>query len=333
MSELRKDPVIDRWVIVSDAPVRIPTITNEKKPVIALEGVCPFCPGSEHMCPPEIYANRQPYSHANDSRWNLRVIPSRAPVLMVEEELKRSGEGMYDRITGIGANEVIIETPRHNIRQSSMSHEELNNVFWAYRDRSVDLKKDSRMKFILIFKNCGTEAGATIEHPYSLLMGLPIVPRGIIEEFEGARKHFEYKERCIYCDIINQEKQQELRVVSENRDFLAIEPFAPRSPFETWILPKRHSARFESIEPAEIHELAIIFKEVMKRMDLALNYPAYNYMIHTSPVVSGNEYFYHWHIEILPRMSVITGLEWASDLYVNPTSPEEAAAFLREMSV
>lgn len=332
MSELRKDPIVDRWVIISDGTVRTPHIPMEGVP--ATPGLlCPFCPGNEHLCPPEILANRPGDSQPNDARWRLRVIPNRAPILVVEGDLKRMGEGLYDKISGIGANEVIIETPRHDVRQSQMEFSELENVFWAYRDRLIDLKRDVRIRHVVLYKNYGQIAGATVDHQYSLLMGLPIVPRGVLEELEGAQKHYGHKERCAYCDIIRQEIQQEIRVVSETKDFLAIEPFAPRMPFETWILPKRHTPRYEDIEPREIREMALIFKEVISRLDAALNYPAYNYVIHTAPFNQSCEPSYHWHMEILPRLTLLTGFEWASDVYINTTSPEDAAGFLKEIIV
>jgi len=330
MSELRKDPIVDRWVIISDDTIRSPYIPDETD-APANDIICPFCAGNEHLCPPEILANRPYDSQPNDSRWNLRVIPNRSPILVVEEDLKRLGEGIYDKITGIGANEVIIESPVHDIRQSQMEHVDIENLFWAYRDRIIDLKKDHRIRYVLIYKNHGALAGATLDHSYSLLTGVPIIPRGILDEIEGSRRHFEYKERCIYCDIIRQEIQLESRVVSETQYFIAIEPFAPRLPFETWILPKRHTSRYEEIEPMEVHEFASIFKKVMGRLDAGLNNPAYNYTIHTSPFDDGCEDFYHWHLEILPRIIHRTGLEWGADLYVNSTSPEDAAKFLRNL--
>lgn len=332
MSELRKDPVVDRWVIISEEPGLSPVLTGSP----ATDGnglLCPFCPGNEHLCPPEILANRPHDSHANDSRWNLRVIPNRSPLLVVEEGLKRLGEGIYDKVTGVGANEVIIETPGHGKRQADMGLEELENLFWAYRDRIIDLKKDPRIRCVVIYKNNGEAAGATLDHPYSLLLALPIVPRDIVDELHGAEKHFDYKERCIYCDIIRQETQFEQRIVFETGSFIAIEPFAPRLPFETWIIPKRHSCRFEEIEPKEVNELAGIFKEILARLDSGLFRPPYNYTLHSAPFNNACGKFYHWHMEILPRIGIQSGLEVGSDLYVHSTMPEDAASFLRNIAV
>jgi UDPglucose--hexose-1-phosphate uridylyltransferase len=332
MSELRKDPVVERWVIMTDDPIRSPSIVRKVQDEEA-DILCPFCPGNEHLCPPEILANRPYDSSPNDPRWNLRVIPSRSPLLVVEEDYRREGEGLYDKISGVGANEVIIETPCHGVRQGQMTVPEFENLLWAYHDRIIDLKQDTRMRYVLIYKNSGAFAGATIGHTYSLLMALPIVPRAIVDEIEGAKKHFHYKERCIYCDVVRQEIQLETRVVCESNDFLAIEPFAPRVPFETWVLPKRHVPRFENIEPREIHDLASHFKEVLCRLDAGLNCPDYNYYIHTAPFGNECDPYFHWHIEILPSLVPRSGLEWASELYLNSTTPEEAARFLRWLVV
>lgn len=332
MSELRKDPVVDRWVIISDDPIRSTNIAPGSRE-IKDDDTCPFCPGNEHLCPPEILANRESASHPNDAGWRLRVVPNRSPLLVVEEKLKRLGEGVYDKMTGVGANEVIIETNRHDIRQAHMTLEELENLFWAYRDRIIDLKRDTRIKYVHIYKNCGASAGATMKHGYSLLMALPIVPRAILDETHGAQKHFVNKQRCIYCDVIRQEIQLGTRLVSETDLFLAVEPFAPRVPFETWILPKRHSACFDEIDPKEVGEMAGIFKDVISRLDSALKKPAYNYGIHTAPFGNGCEEYFHWHMKIIPRITAHTGFEWGTDVYINPTPPEEAAAFLRELVV
>ena len=329
MSELRKDPVVDRWVIIANDPVRSPAI-SPAPPVATSDRNCPFCPGSEHLCPPQIMAIRSQTHSPNDPGWSVRVVPNRAPVLVVEEDLRRMGEGLYDKITGIGANEVIIESPQHGIRQSQMEESALENVFWTYRDRILDLKRDMRLRYVLIYRNQGESAGGRLEHPYSLLTALPIIPTALTEELEGARKHFEYKERCIYCDIISQALHENSRVVAETKHFLAIEAFAPRLPFETWILPKRHNARYVNIEPGEVHDLAIIFRDVMGRIDAALLYPPYNYTIHAAPLDMECEEYYHWHMEILPRITTITGFELSSGLFINATAPEEAADFLRD---
>ena len=188
---------------------------------------------------------------------------------------------------------------------------ELENLFWAYRDRILDLKKDGRMRSVLIYKNFGEAAGATLDHSYSLLLALPVVPGEIVDELQGAGKHYAYKERCIYCDIVGQELKLELRVVSETRSFIAIEPFAPRVPFETWIIPKRHSSRYEEIDSQEVGDLAALFKDVLSRLQRALNAPPYNYALHTAPFDRAYDREYHWHLEIIPRIGIQSGLPGA----------------------
>jgi UDPglucose--hexose-1-phosphate uridylyltransferase len=331
MSELRRDPVVDRWVVIADDPGLVPAVPGAETGTRE-DPHCPFCPGNEHLCPPEIFAVRPGGSPANGPGWNLRVIPNRSPLLVIEEDLKRMGEGIYDRITGVGANEVIIETPVHGRRQSMMDAGELENLFWAYRDRILDLKKDGRMRSVLIYKNSGRPAGATLDHSYSLLLALPVVPGDIVDELQGAGKHYAYKERCIYCDIVRQEIQLDLRVVSETRSFLAIEPFAPRAPFETWIIPKRHSSRYEEIDSQEVGDLAVLFRDVLSRMERALNVPPYNYALHSAPFDQPYDKVYHWHIEIIPRIGIQSGLSWGSGLYSHSTSPEDAARFLKNLA-
>ncbi|HXK48414.1 MAG TPA: galactose-1-phosphate uridylyltransferase [Deltaproteobacteria bacterium] len=332
MSELRKDPVVERWVIIADDALRSPSIRTRADKVDP--GIlCPFCPGNEYLCPPEILSNRPESGSPGDPGWNLRVIPNRSPVLMVEEELGRMGEGLYDKITGVGANEIFIETPVHDVRQSLMAQTQLENLFWAYRDRIIDLRKDQRIRCVFIYKNCGRFAGATLDHSYSLLMALPIVPRAVTDEIEGAKRHYHAKERCIYCDVIRQEIEGETRLVSETSSFIAIEPFAPRLPFETWILPKRHAPRYESIEPDEVHDLSLIFRDVLARIDRGLCRPDYNYYLHSAPAAGECGPYFHWHMEILPRLTPRTGLEWGAELYFNPTPPEEAATFLRGLVI
>ena len=241
MPELRKDPITGRWVVVSTERQKRPNdFTLHRASVIGREH-CPFCPGHEAMTPPEVLAYRQDGSGANGPGWDLRVVPNRFPALRVEGTLDRTGEGMFDRMSGIGAHEVVIESPDHDKTFATMSEGEIARVLWAFRDRVHDLKNDIRFRYILLFKNQGAGAGATLEHGHSQLMALPIVPNFVREEIEGARRHFQDKERCVFCDIIRQEMAAGTRVIHENADVVAIAPYASRVPFETWVLPARSS--------------------------------------------------------------------------------------------
>jgi UDPglucose--hexose-1-phosphate uridylyltransferase len=331
MSELRKDPVTGRWVIISTERGRRPSDFGRPKSK-PKSGFCPFCPGNEDKTPPEILAFREGGSAPNSPGWRLRVVPNKFPAWRVEGELNREGVGLYDKMSGIGAHEVIIETPHHDETLSTMPPKSFEEVLWAYRERMLDLKKDLRLRYAMIFKNHGEEAGATLEHPHSQLIALPIVPHLVVEEMAGARDYYGYKERCIFCDIVRQEIQQGERVILENNEFLVISPFAAFSPFESWILPKRHASCFEESPIHEIQSLGVIFQETLKRLDAALRSPPYNFTLHTSPFRERHLEYYHWHFEIIPKLTKFAGFEWGSGFFINPTLPEEAAKFLRELS-
>jgi UDPglucose--hexose-1-phosphate uridylyltransferase len=292
--------------------------------------VCPFCEGNEVHTPPEILAYRSNGSEANSKGWMLRVVPNKYPALQIEGDLNREGEGMYDKMNGIGAHEVIVESPHHNMTMAKMTEKNIENIFWAFRDRVIDLKRDRRFRYILIFKNHGEAAGASLEHTHSQLIALPIVPKLPAEEVVGAKTYFNYKERCVYCDIIRQEKDEAVRIIEENADFIAVCPFAPRFPFETWILPKQHTAFFEDAQKREYEQLAKLMKTLMMKIDRVLDMPAYNMIIHSSPFHESTNDFYHWHIELIPTLTKVAGFEWGTGFYINPTPPEEAAQFLRE---
>jgi UDPglucose--hexose-1-phosphate uridylyltransferase len=333
MPELRKDPVVGRWVIISTERSRRPT-SFEPAPPVKSPNFCPFCPGEEDKTPPEVYARRAGESEANRPGWDVRVVPNKFPALQIEGSLDRRGEGLYDKMNGVGAHEVVIETPEHSVDLADLPPGHVAEVLIAYRERMVDLYRDKRFRYVLIFKNHGAQAGATLEHTHTQLVATPIIPRIIQEELDGARRYFELKERCVFCDIIAQETADNAgrRLVASNDRFLAFAPFAPRFPFETWILPRRHDASYQAVsDPAEIADLAALLKDVLSRLNLALERPPYNFVIHTAPVSEGDLEFYHWHIEIMPKLTRVAGFEIGSGFYINPTSPEDAAQFMRSV--
>jgi len=260
------------------------------------------------------------------------VVPNKFPALGIEGNLNRQGEGLFDKMNGIGAHEVIIETPDHNATLATLGEQEVEDVFWSFRDRMLDLKKDKRFRYILIFKNHGEAAGASLEHSHSQLIALPIVPKLVREEIDGSKAHFSFKERCVYCDIIRQELDSTTRLIDENQDFVVIAPYAPRFPFETWILPKTHDSCFENAQKREYQNLSKILKTMLLKTDRVLDYPAYNLVIHTSPLNEAIDDFYHWHIELMPKLSKVAGFEWGTGFYINPVTPEDSAKFLREAS-
>lgn len=332
MPELRKDPVSNRWVIISTERIKRPTDFEESVGAKLKHDFCPFCYGNEEKTPPEIFAYRR-QGGQNKPGWQVRVVPNKFPVLKVEGELNKRGDGMYDMMEGIGAHEVIIETPDHDKSIADFDYDQVQKVIWTYRSRCLDLKNDIRFEYILIFRNYGETAGATLEHPHSQLIATPIVPKRVIEEISGAEWHYQYKERCVFCDMIKQEIKDNARVILETKYFISFAPFAPRFPFETWILPKRHQSDFLNISEEESYDLARILKDTLLKIKKALNDPPYNYIIHTSPLKHQDGYFMHWHVEIMPKLTKVAGFEWGSGFYINPTPPEEAAKFLKEVEI
>lgn len=332
MPELRKDPVTDRWVIIASdrghRPIDFPEIKEKSK-----GNLSPFAAGNEKMTPPEILAIREQNSSPNSPGWSLRVIPNKYPALKVEGELNRQGEGIFDMMNGVGAHEVIIETPDPQKNFADLDNNAIRDIFRVFRERILDLKKDIRLKYAIVFKNKGFAAGASLEHSHSQLIATPIIPKTVAEELEGASGYYQLKERCIFCDIIRQEIKDNVRVVFEEELFVAIEPFAPRFPFETWILPKKHFSHYETINDDHILHLAITIKTVLQKINIALQSPAYNFVIHTAPMQEKPMNDYHWHLELMPKLTNVAGFEWGTGFYINHTSPEEAARYLREISI
>jgi UDPglucose--hexose-1-phosphate uridylyltransferase len=333
MPELRKDPVVGRWVIISTERSRRPTNFTPARAQRS-GGFCPFCAGSEDKTPPEVYAVRANGSGANAPDWTVRVVPNKFPALQIEGSLDRRGEGLYDKMNGVGAHEVVIEGPSHDLDLADLPVEHVEQVLLAYRERMLDLHRDRRFRYVLIFKNHGDQAGATLEHTHTQLIATPIIPKSIQEELEGGRRYYELKERCVFCDIVQQETAENggRRLVSMNDRFLAMAPFAPRFPFETWILPRRHDSSYQVLEqPDEFRDLAWMLKDTLERLNRALDRPPFNFVLHTSPVSDRDLEYYHWHIEILPKLTRVAGFEIGSGFYINPTPPEDAAQYLRTM--
>jgi UDPglucose--hexose-1-phosphate uridylyltransferase len=256
------------------------------------------------------------------------VVPNRFPALRIEGELERSGEGLYDRMSGVGAHEVVIEAPEHDARFEQLPESHLAEVLRAYRERILDLARDPRLQYVMVFKNHGDPAGASIAHTHSQLIATPIVPMMVEEELAGGLQHFRIKQRCIWCDILRQERGG-ARVVLEERGFMALAPFAPRVPFETWVLPVGHRSSYEATPGEELRPLAALLGEVLRRMASTLGDPAYNLVLHSAPLRARTLDHFHWHLEIVPTLTAVAGFEWGTGFFINPTPPEEAARYLR----
>ena len=343
MSELRHDPISLRWVIIATERSRRPGDFQVEKEPHSEPKFCPFCPGNEDKTPPEIRAVRPNGGGADSPGWEVRVLPNKYPALAIEGDLDRKGVGMYDRIHGVGAHEVIVESPKHQLHLGDMEPVQVESVLSICQDRLRDLQRDPRFKYVLLFKNHGAVAGATLAHPHLQLIATPVTPRAISVELESARAHYQLKERCLFCDMISQEIADKDRIVSADEHYVVVAPYASRFPFELVILPRSHCHSFVQESPESLAALARTLRETMSRLKETLGDPPFNFVVHTAPntetTVRRRNYWdtlsfdFHWHVEILPRLTRVAGFEWGSGFYINPTAPEEAAAFLRETLV
>ncbi|HOE64152.1 MAG TPA: DUF4921 family protein [Candidatus Sumerlaeota bacterium] len=335
MNDLRKDPVSGRWVIITrDYLLKRPEGEIQTFHENQLK-TCPFCPGHEAMTPNEIWRWANP-----DGSWSVRVIPNKFPLLRIEGSPDRRGEGLFDHIAGIGAHEIIVETPEHLPQYELEDGEQMFRVLSAYKIRLQDLKNDIRLRYGLIFKNVGGEAGAQLAHPHAQLIAMPVIPMNVKVELVNCKKYYELKERCLFCDIISEELDKEKRIFAETEYYVAWAPYASRFPFETWIIPKDHSSCFTCTEENSLKDLGALLHRVLMGLSRALESPPFNYVLHTRPFSLSPRYKqttidedFHWHIEIMPRLTKIAGFEWGSGFYINPTQPEEAAHVLREAMI
>lgn len=344
MPELRRDPIIGRWVIISTDRAKRPDQFASKadEPSLAPGEKCPFCEGNEQMTPPEICALRKSGSRPNGPGWDVRVVPSISPLLQIEGNLDRHGHGMYDIMNARGAHEIVLETPEHLI-ESQLSNDQLSKSINVILDRITDLERDPVIKYAMVFKNCGKAAGGGhIRHSRTQIIGTPVNLKRVKEELAGAKRYFDYRDRCIFCDILKQETANGKRLIEESKNFAAISPFASRFPFETWILPKKHSCDFYKIDRSLIPDLVSVIRIVFAKTKKVLGDFPFNFILHTAPFrrdSSKRRYWetidsdYHWHFEILPILTRVAGFEWGSGFYINPLPPEDACKAVREAMV
>ncbi len=344
MPELRRDPVVGRWVIIATERARRPDQfgSSVEKEELAPGEKCPFCEGNESMTPPEIYALRKPGTKPDSPGWEVRVIPYKFPLLNPEGDLNRHGHGMYDIMDAIGAHEIIVETPDHIIT-GVPPNESIARVFKVMIDRISDLEKDQRIKYVLVVKNHGRSAGGGhLKHQRVQIIGTPVNLKRVKGELEGAKRYYDYKERCLFCDIIKQEMEAKKRVIMETKHFVALMPFASRFPFETWFLPKEHSCDFYKTPQDRASDFGEIVGQTFAKLRKVIGDFPYNIVLHTAPFrrAAGRrgywdtiEYDYHWHFEVLPILTRVAGFEWGSGFYINPLPPEDACKSVREAIV
>ncbi|MFQ6084575.1 MAG: galactose-1-phosphate uridylyltransferase [Candidatus Aminicenantia bacterium] len=345
MSELRFDPLRRRWTIIAPKRKRRPQeyYICQMDHLPEKERSCPFCYGNEGETPPESFVIAPPGRKPNTLGWSVRVVPNKFPALKGKGQIEKRKIGHFDLIKKAGAHEVIIESPRHNYPISERKIEEIRDVLIAFRERIKHYSQDNRVRYVLIFKNYGIDAGASLIHPHSQLIATPIVPSVVDIELRSSQEHYFQNKRCLMCQIMTEELALQERIVIEDKDYLIWEPFASSFPFETWILPQKHGHDFSLLDDFELEKTAVILKEALRRIKIYLKNPPYNLILHTSPIPKQSsekedywetvEYAYHWHFELIPRLIRIAGFEWGSGMQINPIPPEEAAIYLREIKL
>ena len=329
MAELRKDPTVGRWVVIATERVRRPSdFVRPRSP--RREGPCAFCVGHERETPPEILAYRDPPGAPPDTPgWHVRVVPSKFPILQPGGEIERRGLDMYDLMNAIGLHEVVLAAPTHDTSLGRLPAGGVEEVLRACHERFVALRRHDRFRSITLLAHHGVESGPVAGHPHLQIVAAPIVPLALADELDHARTYHDFRERCLFCDMLRQEVETQLRVVVETPQVVAFAPFASRTPFETWILPRRHSAGFEHADPEELRDVARVLHTVLRKLDDALGDPPHTLVLHSAPSGSGESPSFHWHLELTPALSV-PGPDEGSTFHVNPVPPEDAARFLRD---
>jgi UDPglucose--hexose-1-phosphate uridylyltransferase len=327
--QLRKDPITRSWVITGDDPVSVPKEDHG----------CRFCPDSKSSL--QVISTEAAID--KESPWAARAVVHPQPIFHVEGDSQRIGEGLYDKMQPVGAHEVLVESPKHDKQLWQMTDAQIERFLHLVASRITDLKRDRRFKYVTVYKNYGAAAGQDFEHPTSELTATTFVPRRILYELRAGKDYFAQKERCVFCDILAQEQQQALRIVEARGDYVSLCPYAPRVPYEMWILPRTHEAAFErgvTTRQASVRDLAALLRRTLKRV-VGLT-DAFHMVLHTSPnTVYRSEVLgywktidddYHWHLEIMPILPGKAKSYTFKEVYFTPVSSETAAAKLREIS-
>jgi UDPglucose--hexose-1-phosphate uridylyltransferase len=332
--EFRRDPLHNVWVVFSPERQRRP---QDFAPAVLQTGLLdPFAEGNERLTPPEVHAYRKEKTRPNEPGWRVRVVPNRYPAMRIEGPLEARPEALYDRLSGVGAHEVIIETPDGKLALEDLPVAAIAEVLASYRERILDLDKDQRFQHIYVFKNVGPSAGASLTHAHSQLVALPLVPPFVEGKLVRAREHYLAKQRSLFSDILHTERADGSRLVADNDSHFLFCPFASRFPFELAVFPRRHQPDYAACNPNEIHDLAEILRFALTRLNIVLENPGYNLLLHTAPLQRpaterflSTRHDYSWHLEIVPRFNAMAGFEIGLGSYINTVFPEEAARFLR----
>lgn len=328
MSRIRRDPTADRWVIVAPERADRPMLYG---PPGAATAACPFCPGNEHLTPPEVLAWGRPSPAPDTPGWRGRVVPNRYPALGPEAPVGADpvGPGLFLERPGHGGHEVVIETPEHRWRPEAIDAGALTDTLAVCAERMKVWSARPGIRYVLLFKNHGEAAGATIPHPHFQLLALPLVPRTVREEAAAAARHRRREGTCLLCRLLEAERADGARWILETGALVAMAPYASRVPYEVWLLPRSHESRFE--DSPVLGETAEALGGLLAALARVLGDVAWNLVVHTAPPEGDAEASsYHWHVELLPRTVRFAGFEWGSGLAMNPVAPEAAARALRD---
>jgi UDPglucose--hexose-1-phosphate uridylyltransferase len=337
MSEFRQDPLSRRWVIIGGERGSRPNEFVEA--ATRATGIsCPFCAGHETETPPAIAS----YSSNGKGKWLVRVVPNKYPAVTnapngsggweQNSSALRAPQPALNAAPGFGSHEVLIESPRHVASLSDLTDAEAKAVFAAYRDRLLKLKAEGPYRYVQIFKNVGPAAGASLEHVHSQLVALSSVPEVIEQELKSCGEFFQQQKRSLLLDMLERELSAGQRIVRETEHFVAFCPYASRFGYEVWVAPRRHQPRYEDVAAGELGELSGLARDIIGRIERAVGQASYNYFLHTQPFDMPAYDHYHWHIEIIPRLTKVAGFEWGTGCFINHYPPEAAAEHLRSLA-
>jgi len=329
MSELRLNLITREWVVIaSERAARPDQFTHKEKVELPEEYAenCPFCPGHETSTPDEVLR----YPEKGD--WEIRVVPNKFSSLSRTAIKHRNNDGRHHSVAGYGHHEVVIESSKHNLFLAHQPLSAIETLIQTYKTRFLAIYADPAIEHVAIFKNHGEDAGTSLEHPHSQIIGTPITPIQIRDRLDAGRDYFDDTGECLMCATLDDELSAGTRVIFETDLFVAFIPYAALSPFHTWIFPKRHAACFGEITDEEGIELALHLKTVLAKLFVGLDNPAFNFVIRSeSPSAATSEYF-HWYISIVPRLTRTAGFELGSGMYINTAIPEDSADFLRNVN-
>lgn len=334
---MRRNPITGEWTIIATERAKRPHKPSVDEGTGTVgethDPTCFFCYGNEHTTPPEVFTFRKKPGVPDASGWSLRVVTNKFSAFNLDGEFCiKDFDTLRTSCYARGKAEVVIESPHHSLNTALFPESQIELLLKAYKERYIELAGDPLIKYVAMFKNNGTQAGASLEHPHSQVIATPVVPPIVETELQGAKKYFEENKSCVYCDIVESELKDKSRVICENENFVAFAPYASKSPFESWVMPKYHTSSYYKLTETQIKKLAEVWKQLLLKIYKGLGNPPYNYFIHTSPTEEHNNEYFHWHMELLPKVSVMAGFELGTGMFINIAIPEQCAEYLRDIN-